>query len=154
MADYNYSEIKDFAAEIQKQWNCSWTRVTKIEDVPKGPGIYRLILNVETVQIPNDYKVCGKDAGIEGNLVKGMILSVGKTKRLQARVKQHFGNNEHNNRLKKRLESINIKIETFSPKDGRFYLEYREIREWWKRDLLEAYVKAICGTFFDLEIEH
>ena len=149
-----YSEIKKFAEEIQKQWEREWKNVDNIESLPNGAGIYRLVSN-QAISIPESYKVCGRDdAVISGELPKDTTLSVGKTKRLKTRIKQHFGDNKHNNRLKKRLESIKIGCETFCPTNPIFSLQYREIENWWERDMLEAYGKAICGAFFDLEVEH
>ena len=149
-----YSEIKKFTEEIQKQWEQGWKNVDDIESLPHKAGIYRLVLK-EEISIPESYKVCGRDeAVISGKLPKDTTLSVGKTKRLKTRIKQHFGDNEHNNRLKKRLKSIKIECKIFCPTDPILSLQYREIENWWERDMLEAYGKAICGAFFDLEIEH
>ena len=150
-----YEEIKQFAETIQQQWNnLDWSQINELESVPNKPGIYRLILKIER-QIPDDYKVCSKDdATITGNLPAGIILSVGKTKTLRKRIKQHFGDNKYNNRLRKRLGNIGIKVKDFSSNNDKVQLQYCVIDNWWKRDLLEAYGRAITCAFFDLEIEH
>lgn len=164
-----YADIKDFTKKIGAEWeNVVWEKVASdnCNAILDKPGIYRLIVIVNrAIRIPNEYKVCGiADAEISGELSAGTVLSVGKTKKLRTRIKQHFGNNKNNNRLKKRLLNIGIKIDLESPlqvealvkilNDNQLELQYSEIDEWWKRDLLEAYGRAISAAFFDLEIEH
>ena len=153
-----YQIISEFAKNIEKHWqSVVWKPIVNIDKISDKPGIYKLIL-VDPCNLPEGddkiFKVCGKDdAKITGTLMKTNILSVGKTKHLKTRLKQHFGNCIRNNRLKRRLESIGITVaEKKIPEKCLLY--YCEIEEWWQRDLLEAYGKAISGALFDLEFEH
>ena len=58
--------------------------------------------------------------------------------------------------MKKRCQQFlkwdNISLDNLA--EHNMYLQYTVVSEWWKRDLLESYGKAVCRCLFDLEIEH
>ena len=164
MCKINYTQIHEY--DVAEKWkNLKWQEVNreagKTVLPPDAPGLYRLVLMKKSEKIKfNDVLVCGKtEAELyceNFELRNDLILSIGKTKKLRSRLGQHFGNNEKSNRLKKRclqfLKWENISLDNLAEKN--MYLQYAVVYNWWERDLLESYGKAVCCCFFDLEIEH
>ena len=154
----DYSEILKFNAA--DEWNnLEWTMIDKDSLPPNAPGIYLLILKSDGKNKIAEVNVCNKEeAGIYcNNLGKGdVILSVGKTKKLRTRLQQHFGNNDRANRLKRRCKAFfgleDVSLDNLTQHN--MQIKYTIIEEWWKRDLLESYGKAVNCCLFDLEIEH
>ena len=60
------------------------------------------------------------------------------------------------NRLKKRCQQFfdlqDVSLDNLA--ESNMYLQYAVVYNWWERDLLESYGKAVCCCLFDLEIEH
>ena len=162
-----YSNIQDY--DVKKQWDNKekWielkpdSKTKKFSWIPLNIGaVYRVILCEEIVNF--EVTICKSEHKITGSVPKNSIVSVGKTKNLSDRMKAHFSRSQINsNRLLTRLKYI------FPKADGlkwlsemilsnKIKIEYIQIndKEWWKRDLLESYGKAISGCLFDLEIEH
>lgn len=164
MCKTNYTQIHEY--DVAEKWkNLKWQEVNrkagKTVLPPDAPGLYRLVLMKESGKIEFDnVSVCGKtEAELyceNFELRNDLILSIGKTKKLRSRLGQHFGNNEKSNRLKKRclqfLNWENISLDNLAEKN--MYLQYAVVYNWWERDLLESYGKAVCCCLFDLEIEH
>ena len=129
---------------------------------PNAPGIYQLILNPDenTDMAVAEVKVCNKEEATiccdNINNENGIILSVGKTKKLRTRLQQHFGKNDRANRLKRRCKTFfgleDVSLDNLAHHN--LQIKYTIIKEWWKRDLLESYGKAVNCCLFDLEIEH
>ena len=164
----NYADIQNY--NVSEKWDSlQWKRLEKKDGVtvlpPALPGLYRLFLR-KNKKIKSFPEVCicnNRDTKLEGkNIFNGneIVLSIGKTKTLRKRLGQHFGNNFRNNRLKTRCIQFfgntkgieNISLDNLD--DYEMYLEYIIIPDWWQRDLLESYGKAIHRCLFDLEIEH
>ena len=164
MCKINYTQIHEY--DVAEKWkNLKWQEVNreagKTVLPPDAPGLYRLVLMKKSEKIEfNNVLVCGKtEAELyceNFELRNDLILSIGKTKKLRSRLGQHFGNNEKSNRLKKRclqfLNWENISLDNLAEKN--MYLQYAVVYNWWERDLLESYGKAIHRCLFDLEIEH
>ena len=164
MCKINYTQIHEY--DVAEKWkNLKWQEVNrkagKTVLPPDAPGLYRLVLMKKSEKIEfNNVLVCGKtEAKLyceNFELRNDLILSIGKTKKLRSRLGQHFGNNEKSNRLKKRclqfLKWKNISLDNLAKKN--MYLQYAVVYNWWERDLLESYGKAVCCCLFDLEIEH
>ena len=159
----DYNDILGFdAADAwgKLEWKTIEKNVLQEDDLRKNPpGIYQLILNPGRNTAIAEVKVCNKEeAGIYcNNLGKGdVILSVGKTKKLRTRLQQHFGNNDRANRLKRRCKTFfgleDVSLDNLAHHN--LQIKYTIIKEWWKRDLLESYGKAVNCCLFDLEIEH
>ena len=161
----NYADIQNY--NVSKAWeSLQWQGLEKKDGAtvlpPASPGLYRLVLKKnEKIKRFSQVRICNNsDAGLKGenifNVNDEIILSIGKTKSLRKRLGQHFGNNSCNNRLKNRCIQFfgieNISLDNLG--DYEMYLQYIIITDWWKRDLLESYGKAIHSCLFDLEIEH
>lgn len=151
---------------------------------PNSPGLYRLVFKTNSkIKSFPEVCICNKnDAKLKcENIFNGneIVLSIGKTKKLKTRLTQHFGKYKIASRLKNRciqffkndvnddiskitldnLENYNVnddisKISLDNLENYNMYIEYVIVKEWWKRDLFEAYGKAIHCCLFDLEIEH
>ena len=160
----NCNDILGFnAADAWKnlQWKTIEKNVLQENDLQENPpGIYQLVLNPRVNTAMEDVKVCNKEEAtiycknINNN--DGIILSVGKTKKLRTRLQQHFGNNDRANRLKRRCKTFfglkDVSLDNLTQHN--MQIKYTIIEEWWKRDLLESYGKAVNCCLFDLEIEH
>ena len=154
----DYSEILKFNAA--EAWDkLRWQTIEENGLPENDPGIYQLILKSDGKNKIAEVNVCNKEeAGIYcNNLGEGdVILSVGKTKKLRTRLQQHFGNNDRANRLKRRCKTFfgleDVSLDNLT--EHKLQIKYTIIEEWWKRDLLESYGKAVNCCLFDLEIEH
>ena len=163
----NYAEIKEFADKLSEKWYGlkNWISIKPKETGQflfdwaglRGiPGLYRLILckplNVKFDIIKETVNV---------HLKNDVILSIGKTGDLGQRLgDDHFCSNKRSGRLRCHLErlfpedTINYRWLSKMIRDGIIKLEYIQIEEWWKRDLLEAYGRSLNACLFDLGIEH
>ncbi|MBO7327299.1 MAG: hypothetical protein J6W00_00835 [Lentisphaeria bacterium] len=164
MCKTNYTQIHEY--DVAEKWkNLKWQEVNrkagKTVLPPDAPGLYRLVLMKKSKKIEFDnVRVCGKaEAELyceNFELRNDLILSIGKTKKLRSRLGQHFGNNEKSNRLKKRCQQFfglqDVSLDNLA--ESNMYLQYAVVYNWWERDLLESYGKAVCCCLFDLEIEH
>lgn len=166
----DYSEIRDY--NVSEKWqSLQWKKLERKDGVtvfpPNSPGLYRLVFktNSEIKSFP-EVCICNKnDAKLKcENIFNGneIVLSIGKTKKLKTRLTQHFGKYKIASRLKNRCiqffkNDVNddiSKISLDNLENYNMYIEYVIVKEWWKRDLFEAYGKAIHCCLFDLEIEH
>ena len=164
MCKINYTQIHEY--DVAEKWkNLKWQKVSrkagKTVLPPDAPGLYRLVLMKKSEKIEfNNVLVCGKtEAELyceNFELRNNLILSIGKTKKLRSRLGQHFGNNKKSNRLKKRCQQFfglqDVSLDNLA--ESNMYLQYAVVYNWWERDLLESYGKAIHRCLFDLEIEH
>ena len=157
-----YSDILD--SDVNESWKTEWNELRPEEKTENFSwkslhlgAVYRV-----TLCHKKDFEiaVCNSGQNIVGTIPENTIISVGKTKDFAERMKVHFTpSSKNSNRLLTRLKNI------FKEADGLKWLskmisaeeikiEYIKIDDWWKRDLLESYGKAIHSCLFDLEIEH
>ena len=176
----NYFEIADFGRNIQNQWEteCSWKTIEdtdpeKWNGIPDEAGIYKLTFTGETLRLPDEYVLCSRKIPntedekelCEGILPAGTILTIGKSRHLRRRIRQHFSKNSHVNRIGTHLNKLFNYSEEFTGK-GDFEVLFKTLSEhclqlsfclveqWWQRDLLEAYGRCISFSLFDLGFEH
>ena len=161
----DYSAILDY--DVEALWNQKWNELKPGAVTEKFSwsslnigAVYRVSL-CQKINLDN-FAVCKGRCEIRGTVPADTIVSVGKTTNLSERMQAHFTPSKTNsNRLLTRFKNI------FKEADGISWLsemissnvikiEYIHIKdeEWWKRDLLESYGKAVCRCLFDLEIEH
>ena len=174
----NYSEIADFGKDIQKQWEKegAWHTIENTEKwdtIPNKAGIYKLTFTGKTVELPKGYILCARKIPntkreqrelCQGILLSGTVLTVGKSRYLRRRIKQHFSRNDHVNRLGTHLNKLfnSSDFTNVSTNEDIFkilsehslLLSFYLIDQWWKRDLLEAYGRSISFSLFDLGFEH
>ena len=167
----SYSEIQKF--DIADVWSTpgEWKVLQPdFENINPQEGVYRIILLTQTENTP-PFGV-GKEK-ITMNLEPNTCLSVGKSRNLRKRLlNQHFSANHSGNRLGRHLavlfpeyaKKTDSKQKKYVDKDGckslisnpkpKIRIEFLYVSEWWKRDLLESYGKALHKCIFDLGIEH
>ena len=163
----DYIDILNYVvkADWDKKWNelrpNAVTKKFSWSSLDIG-AVYRVTLCQEIIF--DNFAVCNGRCKIQGTIPANTIVSIGKTQNLSKRMQDHFTPSKANsNRLLTRFNNIF----PFPEAKGRTWLsemilanvikiEYVQIEdeEWWKRDLLESYGKAICRCLFDLEIEH
>lgn len=153
--------------DVKADWNKEWRELRPNEITKKFSwkslhlgAVYRVTL---CCQKDFEITVCNSKYEVTGTIPENTILSVGKTKNFAERMQDHFSKSKTNsNRLLTRLKNI----KGFEGAEGLSWLskmildhrqikiEYIQIENWWQRDLLESYGKAIHSCLFDLEIEH
>jgi len=134
------------------------------EGLSAEPGIYQMTwTNLSTWKKMNQHIEVDASPFIEDPTLDfsetslPLCLTVGKSVNLRNRIRQHFGFNENNNRVFKRLRSIT------SPEmsDAELRDLAREsvliktcvIESWVLRDIFESYAKAMFTPVFDLKAE-
>lgn len=160
----NYCDILKY--DVKADWNKKWNELRPNKKTKKFSwtslhfgAVYRVTL---CCQKDFEITVCNSNYKVTGTILKNTILSVGKTKNFAERMQDHFSKSKTNsNRLLTRLKNISEfeRAEGLSwlsemILDGQIKIEYILIENWWQRDLLESYGKAIHRCLFDLEIEH
>ncbi|HEV8716596.1 MAG TPA: GIY-YIG nuclease family protein [Candidatus Binatia bacterium] len=131
---------------------------------PNAAGLYRVSLINEdwwaqrTALIP--VKASGRitDPHLNADLWQfPVLLTIGKTTNLKVRLRQHFGINDNNNRLLKRLLTLFPKLTAGEIRQRSLvglHVEVVVCPDWRHRFLAEHYGAALCQPLFDFEVEH
>ena len=143
---------------------CSKNRPLAVQGAPGRAGIYRISwVGAEAwASAQHVYLSRGSskipDLRIDVNpRVPPLVLSIGRTTDLRKRLRQHFGDNENNNRILGRMRGLlpgrsDAEIRDIAAHSLK--VEWVVVECWIQRCLLEAFGKAVEAPVLDIDAEH
>lgn len=134
------------------------------EHAPKKPGLYRITWDgvddwkgvPASITVMASRKITDPLLNIQ-QLDPPVVLTIGRTTDIYARIRQHFGINEKSNRLFMRLKRMLPLLtdgEIRQAAKRNLMVEWVAIPSWSHRCLLERYGSVVCTPLFDIDAEH
>ncbi|HRJ09237.1 MAG TPA: hypothetical protein PK490_18365 [Prosthecobacter sp.] len=131
---------------------------------PQDAGLYRITLidSKWWALASSDVPIKASKKIADGRLESAfwnvpVVLTIGRTTSLKGRLEQHFGTNDKNNRVMKRLSAAFPQLTENQIRESAvsgLLVEVCRIEDWTSRFLLERYGCSLLKPFLDFEAEH